>query len=206
MTDLLAHARLVAALRSPRRFAHPVGRIETIETHISTVVLAGEFAYKIKKPVDLGFADFSTLQKRRRACEAEIRLNRRTAPGIYLDVTRITGSRRHPTVGGDGPAIEYAVRMRRFPADQTLDALQRRGALTLAHVEELAATAAAFHARIAIAGRSGRYGSPARIRKEALDNFRQIGALTRDRTVLRTLERVRARAKTSASASPSQQV
>jgi hypothetical protein len=189
---IVAHARLVAALRSPRCFAHPAGRIETIETHISTVVLAGKFAYKIKKPVDLGFADFSTLQKRRRACEAEVRLNRRTAPGIYLGVVPVTGSRQRPAFGGEGRTIEYAVRMRRFPAGRTLYALQRRGVLTLAHVEALAATVAAFHSRIAVAGRGGRFGSPARIRKEALDNFRQIGAVTRDRTVLRTLERLRA--------------
>ena len=94
--SLAQHAALVAALCDPAAFPHPTGPVESIETHISTVVLAGEFAYKLKKPVNLGFVDFSTLPLRHRFCLEEIRLNRRGAPDLYLDVLPITGTLRRP--------------------------------------------------------------------------------------------------------------
>jgi uncharacterized protein len=184
---LAAHARLVAALCEPGCFKHPVSRIEAIETHISTVLLTGEFAYKIKKPVDLGFLDFTTLERRRRCCEDEVRLNRRTAPGIYLDVVPIGGTLEHPVVGSGGPAIEYAVRMRQFAPDSTLDALLRRGALAPAHVDELASTVAAFHARIAVAAPETPHGSPERVWAAVLDNFRQIATHAGDTAELARL-------------------
>ena len=173
---LARHARLVGALCEPGCYPHSVSRIEVIETHISTVLLTGEFGYKIKKPVDLGFLDFTTLERRRRCCEDEVRLNRRTAPGIYLDVVPIGGTLEHPLVGSGGPAIEHAVRMRQFAPDATLDALLRRGALAPAHVDELASSVAAFHARIAVASPETPHGSPERVWAAALDNFRQIAA------------------------------
>ncbi|MFB6261378.1 MAG: hypothetical protein ABEJ96_07675, partial [Thiohalorhabdaceae bacterium] len=82
---------LVRALTDPDRYPHPVDEVVVLETHISYVLLTGEYAYKIKKPFDLGFLDFSTLHKRRRACEEELRINRRTAPDLYLGVWPITG-------------------------------------------------------------------------------------------------------------------
>ncbi|HVC11882.1 MAG TPA: hypothetical protein VNE59_09620, partial [Burkholderiales bacterium] len=81
-----SQARLIAALAQPARYPHPLERVELLETHISWVLLAGEFAYKIKKAVNLGFLDFGSLEKRRRYCEEELRLNRRTAPQLYLEV------------------------------------------------------------------------------------------------------------------------
>ncbi len=85
-------APLVAALRDPARYPHPVRRVELLQTHISWVLLTGSYAYKIKKPVNLGFLDFTTLAARRHFCEEELRLNRRLAPDIYLDVVPITGT------------------------------------------------------------------------------------------------------------------
>ena len=87
---------------------------EVIETHISWVLLAGELAFKVKKPVRLAFVDYSTLESRRHFCEEELRLNHRLAPTLYLGVARITGSPQAPVLDGEGPAIDYAVRMRRF--------------------------------------------------------------------------------------------
>ncbi|HEX5612239.1 MAG TPA: hypothetical protein VFX67_06270, partial [Burkholderiales bacterium] len=116
---LEAHARLVHALCDPACFPDPVARVEAIETHISSVLLTGAFAYKLKKPLDLGFLDFTTLEKRRCCCEEEVRLNRRTAPSIYLDVVPVTGTLARPKIGGSGPVLDYAVRMRQFGADQT---------------------------------------------------------------------------------------
>src|SRR6478672_7570459 len=93
---------LIAALSRPEAYPHPVDAVEVHQTHISVVFLAGEFAYKVKKPVNLGFLDFSTLEKRKHFCEEEVRLNRRLAPHVYLGVVPISSS-AIPT-GGEGPS------------------------------------------------------------------------------------------------------
>ena len=97
-----AVSTLIASMNNPFAFGHPVSYIKLIETHISWILLTGTFAYKIKKPVDFGFLDFSTLEKRCFYCQEEVRLNRRFAPDIYLDVIAITGSEAHPELGGEG--------------------------------------------------------------------------------------------------------
>src|SRR4029453_7054200 len=104
-------ARLVRALDNPTAFGDSVVRVERIETHISYVFLTGAYAYKIKKAVALGFLDFSTLDARRHFCEEELRLNRRLAPELYLDVVAITGTATAPRLGGPGVAQDYALRM-----------------------------------------------------------------------------------------------
>ena len=189
-SPLEAHARLVDALRITRPFGRAVQRVETIETHISTVVLAGEFAYKVKKPVDLGFADFSTLGKRWQCCEDEVRLNRRTAPQVYLEVVAITGSIDRPVIGGQGVPIEYAVKMRRFPSESTLDALLRDGKLGPDGIDALARKVAAFHGSIRIATQADGHGSVAQVREAALDNFRQSRSYLADRASLEALDRL----------------
>ena len=112
--DPASQARLIAALTDPAVFGPGCERVRHLETHISHVLLTGAYAYKIKKPVDLGFLDFTTLAQRKLYCEQELRLNRRLAPAIYLDVVAITGSVDRPVIGGDGPVVEYAVKMREF--------------------------------------------------------------------------------------------
>jgi len=178
--SLPEEAALVARLRSPGCYPHATTGVELLETHISWVLLAGDFAYKIKKPVSLGFADFSTLAARRRFCEAELRLNRRTAPGLYVDVVAISNGAAGPVFGGAGPAIEYAVRMRRFPQEALLDRVARQGLLTAGHVDDLAAAMAAFHEGIARQRGEGPYGSPAEVLAEARGNFAQVAALDTD--------------------------
>ena len=121
------------------------GRVELIETHISYVLLTGQFAYKIKKALELGFLDFRSLAARRFYCEEELRLNRRLAPKLYLEVVPITGSIETPVLGGTGPAIEYAVKMREFPQEALASRALRRGELSAADVDTLAAKVAAFH-------------------------------------------------------------
>ncbi len=110
-------AGLIRALHDPACYDHPAGPVRVVETHISWVLLTGEFAYKIKKPLDLGFLDFSSLDKRLHACCDEVQLNRRLAPDIYLDVVPITGSPAAPRINGSGETFEYAVKMRQFPAE-----------------------------------------------------------------------------------------
>ena len=91
---------VIAALRDPAVYPHPVDRVELVETHISWVFLAGERVYKVKKPVDLGFLDFRTLRRRRHFCREEVRLNRRLAPDTYLGVVELKGSRPRVRIGG----------------------------------------------------------------------------------------------------------
>jgi aminoglycoside phosphotransferase family enzyme/predicted kinase len=182
MKSAVASARetldvLVGALRDPARYPHPAPAIEVIETHVSIVVLAGDFAYKIKKPVDLGFLDFRKLATRRHFCDEELRLNRRTAPGLYLEVLPIAGRADDPVLGGPGAPIEHALRMRRFPQACLLDRMALLGTLGPAHVDRLAAVVAAFHARIDRAGAASAYGTPAQVLEHALQNFDQVNAL-----------------------------
>lgn len=170
-------ARLVDRLRAPGCFPHPVAAVEVLETHISWVVLAGDFAYKLKKPVHLDFVDFSTLELRRHFCEEELRLNRRTAPDLYLAVVPVTGTPDAPVVSGSGVAIEHAVKMRRFPQDALLDRVAKAGALTAAHVEAFAGSVARFHASVARAGGNVIFGSPAEVLAEAVGNFTLLEAI-----------------------------
>jgi hypothetical protein len=138
---------LVRQLLEPAAYPHEARDIQLVETHISWVILTGDFAYKVKKPVDLGFLDFSTLELRRRYCEEELRVNRRTAAGLYLDVVPI-GERDGELRVGLEPAVEYAVRMRQFPHAARLDRCLRDGRLGAADMCLLAETIARFHASL----------------------------------------------------------
>jgi aminoglycoside phosphotransferase family enzyme/predicted kinase len=171
---------LVAALREPRRYPHPVEGVELIETHISWVLLTGRYAYKVKKPLDLGFLDFSTLERRRQACEKELRLNRRTAPDLYLEVVPVAGTPGEPVIGGAGPAIEYAVKMREFPQSALLDRVAARGELRREQMDELAATVARFHAEVERADQHSGFGTPEVVIAPARQNFAQLGPLVTD--------------------------
>ncbi len=169
--------RLVQALRDPACYPHPVGSISIIETHISFIVLTGTFAYKIKKSVDLGFLDFTTLEKRRFFCQEELRLNARLAPQIYLDVVPIGGTSEAPRVGDGARAIEYAVKMLEFPQEALADRVLARGELTLRHMDALAALVAAFHARSHRSQEGDGYGTPETILASVAQNFAQIRAV-----------------------------
>lgn len=191
---------LIAALREPGRYppgaSGPLGRVDLLETHISCVLLAGDYAYKIKKPVNLGFLDFTTLDARRFCCEEELRLNRRTAPSLYLDVVPITGSASDPVLGGDGPPIEYAVRMRRFSQDALLGRMARDGTLPDGCLDDLGLRVAQFHQGLEPAGADRMYASPAQVLAAAMQNFDQIQSLAgpgEDAAALATLRNWTAR-------------
>ncbi len=161
-----------------------------IETHISWVFLAGTYAYKIKKPVNLGFLDFSTLAKRRFYCEEELRLNRRLAASIYLGVIPIHGSPTAPRLNGVGEAIEYAVKMVQFSEEARLDRMLARGELQPMHIDFLAQELAEFHGRISIAGYDKPFGDPNHVYEPVHQNFKQIRPRVdaQDQTQLRRLE------------------
>lgn len=165
-------------LLQPHRFPGAVqAPIVLIETHISWVLLAGDRAYKIKKPVKLPFLDFSTLALRKHYCDEELRLNRRFAPDIYLGVVAIRDVPEFGLrIGGAaGPVVEHAVQMRRFDESARLDRVSARGELGVALLSDLAETVAAFHAKAAVT--KSRFGSPAQVLAPALDNFRDLAQL-----------------------------
>lgn len=118
--------RHLCALLKPQAYPHPVGEVRLIETHISWVLLAGEFAYKIKRPVRYAFIDLRDAERRKFLCEEELRLNRRFAPELYLEVSRITNDDGGARIGGEGAVLESAVRMRRFDGEDALDRLLAR--------------------------------------------------------------------------------
>jgi hypothetical protein len=174
---------LIRSLHDPACYDHAAGPVRLIETHISWVLLTGEFAYKVKKPLDLGFLDFSSLSKRLHACCDEVRLNRRLAPEIYLDVVPITGTPAAPRINGSGETFEYAVKMRQFPPDATLDRLDAEGGLTAHHVEAIAATLARFHLEgCARAPADSPWGSPEKVWQPVAQNFAQISPRLDDPT------------------------
>jgi uncharacterized protein len=166
---------LINNLHDPACYEHPTGPVRVIETHISWILLTGEFAYKIKKPLNLGFLDFSSLDKRLHACREEVRLNRRLAPHIYLDVVPISGTPASPRVNGGGEAFEYAVKMRQFPAEATLDRLDAEGGVSAQQVESIATTLARFHLEsCAQAAADNPWGSPDAVWQPVAQNFAQI--------------------------------
>ena len=168
---------LIQALQSPQAYPHAVDEVRLLETHISWVLLTGEFAYKLKKPVSLGFVDFSTLDRRRFFCDEEIRLNRRLAPDLYLDVVSITGTAEAPRIAGNGEPIESAVRMRQFPQEALLSRAIAENRLTAAHIDALAAEIAAFHTAIEAATADQLYGEPDRVHHPVAENFRHVAPL-----------------------------
>ena len=159
------------SLMTPAAYPHPVREIRHLATHISDVFLTGPFAYKIKKPVDLKFLDFSTLEKRRYFCEREVSLNRRLAPEIYLGVVPITQEGEIFRIEGKGETVEYAVKMVQFGQEGLLDAMAERGELTREPILELASQVARFHRSAERADDA--FGTPKAIGENVLRNFEQ---------------------------------
>ena len=112
-TSLQAQEILLQNLQQPSLYTHAIDHFTVLQTHISWILLTGQYAYKFKKPVNMGFLDFSTLALRKYFCEEELRLNRRLAPELYLELVCLTGSPEKPTLNGHGPAIEYRSEERR---------------------------------------------------------------------------------------------
>lgn len=137
---------LIEALHGAACYDHPVTAVEVFETHISWIVLTGDFAYKLKKPLDFGsFLDFSSLEKRHRLCEQEVRLNRRLAPSLYLEAVPISGTPEAPRVNDASAPFEYAVKMRQFSNRLLFSNLQASGELSLELLDDLIDQLVAFH-------------------------------------------------------------
>ena len=167
---------LICALRDAECFDHPTETITVLQTHISYVLLTGSYAYKIKKPVSLPFLDFSTLEFRKHYCHEELRINRRLAPELYLDVVPITGTPQAPRVNGEGKAIEYAVKMIQFPDADRLDRVADRRELRDEQVAALASKIATFHDSVAVADYATPFADSESLRGEVMGNFESLSA------------------------------
>src|SRR5688500_882768 len=168
--------QIIEALSDPGAYPEPVGKVEVRHTHISAVFLAGPYVYKVKKPVNLGFLDFSTPAKRRHYCEEEVRLNRRLAPHVYLGVVPVTAAGGRLRVDGTGEPVEWAVKMTRLPEGTSLLDRVNGAEVVTADVERLAVFLAKFH-RTAEAGPAVAAGGRfAVVGGNARDNFTQAEA------------------------------
>lgn len=154
-----AHAR-VCALRETLARGEPAP-VRLIETHVSWVLLTDRLAYKIKKPVRLPFLDLTALAERRRCCDEELRLNRRFAPDLYLDVVEVREGADGARLDGDGPVVDAAVRMRRFADGSLWSERLVAGTLLPAHIDVFATRLAGLHRDAPVATADGRFGSVA---------------------------------------------
>lgn len=184
--------KVAQALLNPQAYPHPAApEIELVETHISWVFLTGEHAYKLKKPVDLGFLDFSTLELRRHFCHEELRLNRRLCPDLYLDVLPLTDEGGRIRIGGNGKPIDYVVRMVQFDRSLELDRLLRNDELTPQHIDDAACVIAEFHASIPQADPDSPFGRPEEVIKPMLANLHLTGEVARSDDERDAIERLR---------------
>ncbi|MGM0767754.1 MAG: AAA family ATPase [Pseudomonadota bacterium] len=183
---------LILALQNPALYEHPVKDFQVLETHISQVLLTGDYAYKIKKPMDFGFLDFSTLARRKHFCEEELRLNSRLADALYLDVVPITGSPEEPVIGGQGEPFEYAIRMRQFDQRELFDVRQENSSLTPELLTSLATQVADFHDTLPPVADDKPLGTPEAVFAAMQENFDQIRPLLDNDELLSQLDNLEA--------------
>ena len=186
--DLRAHRLLIRSLLQGKLLSSMTGTAQLVETHISSVIITEEYVYKLKKPLNLGFLDFSTLQRRRFYCEEELRLNKRLSPTLYVDVVALYGTVEQPVFEEAGPVLEYLVRMRPFPQQAQMDRLLQRGELSGGQLCDLAVYIADFHASASVATARDHYGEPPTVARPVQQNFSQIAGYCDDPAILARLQ------------------
>jgi uncharacterized protein len=164
---------LQTAMAKPSFYGPDVTKVQIIQTHISTVALTGNYAYKVKKPVNFGFLDFSTLDKRKHYCEEELRLNRRLCPDIYLDIIPITKTNDTYHLNGDGTIIDYAVKMKEFPQNQIMTNLLNENKITTTHIDRLVDTLINFYNNDTPTQEIQQQGRLTNIKQNIDENFQQ---------------------------------
>ena len=169
------HDTLVAAMTSADFYPHKPTEIIHRQTHISDVFLAGDLVYKVKKPVNLGFLDFSTLEKRYKFCNEEVRLNQRLTSDIYLGVEKITWDKNRYALNRSGETVDYAVKMRRLPDENTLKSLLVSNRVTESFIDRLIHTLSDFYTASAVTKKEMyQFGSFDAIWQNCQDNFNQV--------------------------------
>ncbi|MDH3353900.1 MAG: AAA family ATPase [Chromatiales bacterium] len=174
-TPLELQKILIDHLQNRHCFDHEILQFQIIETHISWVVLTGHYAYKIKKSINFGFLDYSTLEKRKTQCEKELRLNRRTSPEIYIEVVSVGGTVTKPLISSK-PTLEYLLKMHQFPQHSLLSHIVITQKFCDQHAISLAQILAQFHSKIEIASSHSVYGDSSQIITPIRENFSQIRA------------------------------
>jgi len=165
----------VEALLDPKAYPEAPQRIELVQTQMSFVFLTNDYVYKVKKPVNLGYLDYTTLKKRRLYCHRELDLNRRLCPETYLAVVPITKSKEGISIDGEGKAIEYAVKMRRLPQEAMMDTLLEGNQLSPPMVAGVAQKLAEFHRRAESNDQISSFGHLDTINQNTEENFSQTG-------------------------------
>jgi len=164
--------QIVEALMKPEAYDEEPGQIELTQTHISFVFLTRNFVYKVKKAVDLGFLDFTTLEKRRFFCEKELELNRRLCGDMYLEVAPINKS-NIIKIKGEGETVEYAVKMKRIPQDKMMNKLLEEEKVDSKLIDRIAGIIAEFHSKAETNTRISEFGSLAIVETNWKENFEQ---------------------------------
>lgn len=167
------YPQYIQALLKPAAYPHPVDSVQLVQTHISFVLLAGDFVYKFKKPVDFGFLDFSTLEKRKYCCEQELLLNRRLCPEIYLGLVQVNEEDGRPVLDGAGTVIEYGVKMERMPEERMMVRVIDRGELTSSHIEALVEVLVPFYEQAERSKEIDGFGTAEAVSVNVLENFEQ---------------------------------
>jgi uncharacterized protein len=166
---------MIQDLSNPEALPDETKRVSLVQTHISAVLMADRFVYKIKKPVNFGFLDFLTLEKRAFYCRREVDLNRRLAGDIYVDVLPIFfDGKRHSMRNTTGKIVEYAVKMKRIPSVSLMISHYRKGTLTEKHLRRLAGVIAAFHKNAVRTPQIDRFGDPEAFKVNTDENFAQV--------------------------------
>lgn len=166
---------LIEDLLNPASLPDETDDVSLVQTHISLVFIADKFVYKIKKPVNFGFLDFLTLDKRAYYCEREVELNRRLAKEIYLSVLPVAfDGERHRMGGREGEVVEYAVKMRRIPEERLMKSVFERGELNTGHLSRIAGVLARFHSTALRNPEIDRFGEPGAFRVNTDENFEQV--------------------------------
>lgn len=183
---------LVQAMMAPGFYPHRPERVELRQTHISYVFLAGDLVLKVKKPVDFGFLDFTTRDKREQCCRKEVELNRRLCPDIYLGVSAVTEKDGGFSLDGDGGVVEYAVRMKRMDEGRIMSTLLQQGLVGRADIGRIVQVLVPFYEKAAAGPDLATFGTPEAVAVNVLENFDQtrsfIGAAGLDRDRFSLLE------------------
>jgi len=169
----MARKTINQALLNPEAYPHKPQKMELVQTQMSFIFLTGEYVYKIKKPVNLGYLDYTTLEKRHFFCHQELELNRRLCPGAYLDVVPIVEEKDGLRIEGRGKAIEYAVKMKQLPQERMMDVLLPRGQVTLEMVARVAEKLADFHKKAETSQEIAAFGRLDVVRQNTDENFAQ---------------------------------
>jgi aminoglycoside phosphotransferase family enzyme/predicted kinase len=168
---------IIKNIKNPKFFGSDVKSVDIIQTHISYVALTGKYAYKIKKQVNYGFLDFSTVEKRKYYCEEEMRLNRRLCPDIYLDVIPITKKNRSLELNGDGEIVDYALKMREFSQENIMTNLLTQGKIDEEKIEKICDVLVNFYNSEEHSKEADRYGELEAVKRNICENFEQTESM-----------------------------